>query len=137
MSLRQLGLPPAAPQRPRLRSLSQLVVAFGWSRPSLWVAAYRLPCCRRWRFAGVNCTEQRDAPRHLGHHSVPGQLCADDGTVMSDESAQSAQQLPDPALDTGNLAWCQGRASHAIFAASIYELGIILGALLTAFLADL
>jgi hypothetical protein len=137
MSLRQLGLPPAAPQRPRLRSLSQLVVAFGWSRPSLWVAAYRLPCCRRWRFAGVNCTEQRDAPRHLGHHSVPGQLCADDGTVMSDESAQSAQQLPDPALDTGNLAWCQGRASHAIFAASIYELGITLGALLTAFLADL
>jgi hypothetical protein len=56
---------------------------------------------------------------------------------MSDESAQSAQQLPDPALDTGNLAWCQGRASHAIFAASIYELGITLGALLTAFLADL
>src|ERR1700751_6202714 len=130
MSLRQLGLPPAAPQRRRLRSLSQLVVAFGWSRPSLWVAPDRLPCCRRWRFAGVNCTEQRDAPRHLGHHSVPGQLCADDGTVMSDESAQSAQQLPDPALDTGNLAWCQGRASHAIFAASIYELGITLGALL-------
>ena len=137
MSLRQLGLPPAAPQRPRLRSLSRWWLPLDGSRSSLWVAAYRLPCCRRWRFAGVNCTEQRDAPRHLGHHSVPGQLCADDGTVMSDESAQSAQQLPDPALDTGNLAWCQGRASHAIFAASIYELGIILGALLTAFLADL
>jgi len=89
---------------------SQLVVAFGWG--AIFVLGGALPIAMLPLLALrlLESIAPSRAARSRSHRLVSGRLCPDDGAVMGDESAQSAQQLPDPALDTGTLAWRRGDA---------------------------